>query len=168
MIQFLIRRHFCVPVGRYYNFSSSGPGSYKFDPVSKLHVLEDDGSISVLNANTISATVEISGKLSSAKKLGSDSLGGVVQVSSSSEGLEKRASFILCSAETQQVINTAIGEASDSSYLAQTYADDNPHGSDLQTTWFGLAAGIYSVYVTGGLIDTFGVRRLFFFFGIGV
>ena len=167
-IRFLICRHCCVPVGRYYNFTSSGPGSYKFEPVSKLQVLEDDGSMSVLIADTIPATVEISGKLSSGKKLRPDSLGGVVQDSSSSERLGKRATFVYCSAETQQVITTAIGEASDASYLAMVYADDNPHGSDLQTTWFGLAAGIYSVYVTAALIDTFGVRRFFlsFFFGI--
>lgn len=65
-----------------------------------------------------------------------------------------------CSADMQQIINTAVSTASDVSSNAEVNVADNLDGSDLQTTWFGAAAGIWSVYLKTALLSTYMVRRI--------
>ena len=66
----------------------------------------------------------------------------------------------MCSADMQQTINAAVSAASDASSNAEINVADNPNGSDLQTTWFGAAAGIWSVYLEAALLSTYMVRRI--------
>ena len=130
--------HCCNSVGRYYNFTSSGPGSYTFIPVNIFNVLEDDGSVGVIAAEIIPATARISGKLFSDEGLGTNSLGGVVLVKKRAIQFGKRINFMSCDAAWERAdLNTAASDSDTACLNAVTYLHNNPRGSDLETTWFG-------------------------------
>jgi len=140
-----------LSVGRYYNFTSSGPGSYRFDPVNVFKVLEDDGSFSVLTADTTPTTVNLSGKLSTAKRLGPNSIGGARVTNG---GLEKRITYNACSVNMRSQISLATNTAAFYASRAVAHLTSFPSGSPLQTTWFGAFSRARRMTV----FDSFSVR----------
>jgi len=101
-----------------------------------FNLVEQDGSIGTITAETESATVELSGRLSTVKSLKSSSLGGVDQ--SEHRILNKRVFFNQCSDIQKDQLNSAVGAAK--GYVSKTvrYLKANPTGNPLQKTWYGI------------------------------
>lgn len=107
-------------VGRYYNFTASGVGAYTFEPVNLFNLVSEDGTLSTITAETESATVDLSGQLSSATSLKASSLGGGFK-NTARRGISKRATFSSCSATRQTQINAAITASSGYASKSITY-----------------------------------------------
>lgn len=99
------------PVGRYYNFTSTGAGAYTFEPVNVFNLVGEDGTLSSISAKTESATVDLSGRLSTGKSLKASSLGGGLG-NAARRSINKRATFSSCSSTRQTQINAAITASS--------------------------------------------------------
>lgn len=129
-------------VGKYYNFTSAGEGSYTFEPVNVFTVVAEDGTLSDIVAETTPATVSLSGQLASSQPLASSSVGGASEKSK----LSKRASYYSCTSTRQTQIASAITTAATYATKSATHLTSNPSGSTLQTTWYGtFASSRYSV-----------------------
>ena len=115
-----------------------------------FHVLEDDGSISVLTAETIPATVSITGELSGLKRRMSN-----IQ----NRRNEKREHFNSCTDHQQTVIDAAITQALTACSDSINELQNGP-GGDLETEWFGA----YTDENHNQVVTTYQVTSVLFFF----
>lgn len=122
-------------VGDHYNLTTSGPVSYTIFPENVFHILEDDGSISILTAETTPATVWITGRRSCFRRRASGfpSLPRALP----NKLNEKREDFHGCSDDQQRIVVSAIDKAWDACQAAIDILEQNPNGSDLELEWFG-------------------------------
>lgn len=81
-----------------YNFTATGEGAYNFEARNLFHIVDSDKTITPLYADVETHAAKISGKLAIAKP-----------------AIQKRATFVGCSATRQTQLNAAASQA-------QTYA----------------------------------------------
>ncbi|KAF8899684.1 hypothetical protein CPB85DRAFT_1439908 [Mucidula mucida] len=123
-------------VGNFYNFTSAGEGAFTVTPLTSFHAIEEDGTLTTIEATSSAASLHLTGSLSSAKALSPSSLGGTLTTT----GLSKRASYNSCSSTRQTQNNAAISAASALASASVSHLQSNPSGSTLQTTWYGAFA----------------------------
>ncbi|KAF9016861.1 zincin [Hymenopellis radicata] len=130
-------------VGNFYNFTSAGEGAFTVTPLTSFHAIEEDGSLTTIEATSSTASLRLTGTLSSAKALAPSSLGGTAAGARRGlgrRGLSKRASYNSCSSTRQTQNTAAISAASTLASDSVSHLQSNPSGSTLQTTWYGTFA----------------------------
>lgn len=81
-----------------YDFVSSGEGDYKFEPSNVFQYMSPNGGLLEIIADHQPTNLKLSGLLSK-------------PVETAEGSIEKRATFVGCSASQQSDINTAVGNA---------------------------------------------------------
>lgn len=125
------------PVGRYYNFSSTASGKYKFTPLHTFTAVEADGSLAKITATTDGASTHLSGNLVTSVGLSPKSIGGGFDARFAPGGLERRIGYSGCSSTQQSQTSAAVSAGQSLASRSATHIANNPSGSTLQTTWFG-------------------------------
>ncbi|KAI3595039.1 extracellular protease [Moniliophthora roreri] len=134
-------------VGNYYNFTRAGTGAFTFTPNNLFQHVNDDGTLTVIEANTSPALTKLTGQLSSSSFLSPSSLGGSNPDMRRNSALGKRASYRSnCSSSRQTTNNQALTASATLARNSVSHLQSNPSGSSLQTTWYGtFASSRYSV-----------------------
>lgn len=84
--------------------TSSGEGTYTFEPTNVFTSVAEDGTFGQIIAETAPATVSLSGILASSQPFSASSVGGAERVSKG----RKRASYVSCSSTRQVSSRTAV------------------------------------------------------------
>ncbi|KAG7086021.1 hypothetical protein E1B28_003543 [Marasmius oreades] len=135
-------------VGKFYNFTTAGAGTFTFKPSNVFYAVEADKSLTTIEASTEQAAVtELTGQLASTRLLSPASLGGVIPAAHQAGGLQKRASYKSNCATTRRTTNDqALTAAATLASRSVSHLTANPSGSTTQTTWYGtFASSRYSV-----------------------
>ncbi|PFH48302.1 hypothetical protein AMATHDRAFT_5929 [Amanita thiersii Skay4041] len=106
-----------------YNFASSGEGRYSIKATNQFYIVDQSTKeLKVVEAEVGKEHVAfISGKLATRD-----------------ESLERRASFVQCTAARQAAVNSAIREASRYASNAHSYLQSHAAATPRYTTWFGV------------------------------
>ncbi|KAF9469757.1 deuterolysin M35 metalloprotease [Collybia nuda] len=107
-----------------YNFTTSGSGSYNFEASNLFHIVDGASKIVPLYADSEALTAKVSGNLAVARK-------------TQSAGLNKRATFVGCSAARQTILNAAASAAQSYAASALSYLNSHTSTSTRYSTWFG-------------------------------
>ncbi|KDQ16122.1 hypothetical protein BOTBODRAFT_43700 [Botryobasidium botryosum FD-172 SS1] len=110
-----------------FNFTSSGPGAYRFSPSNTFTTVSATGELSSIQAATTAPLpLTVTGKLAPTTLLAPEA-----------PPLGKRATFRSCSASQQTSINTAVTSAQTYATNAYNYLAGISSGTTRYTTWFG-------------------------------
>ncbi|KAF9502271.1 peptidyl-Lys metalloendopeptidase [Pleurotus eryngii] len=103
-----------------YNFTATGEGAYNFEARNLFHIVDSDKTITPLYADVEPHAAKISGKLAVAKS-----------------ALQRRATFVGCSATRQTQLNAAASQAQTYAANALSYLNSHTSSTTRYTTWFG-------------------------------
>ncbi|KAF9033592.1 deuterolysin M35 metalloprotease [Panaeolus papilionaceus] len=116
-----------------YNFTTAGAGAFDFEGDSQFYIINEDESIGVVQANEANSRgSRVAGNLSF-----TSNISGNLVVARDEPHLERRATFIGCSASRQTLINTAAASAKSYASASLSYLNALTSGKTRYTTWFG-------------------------------
>ncbi|KAF9015908.1 zincin [Hymenopellis radicata] len=130
-------------VGNFYNFTSAGEGAFTVTPLTSFHAIEEDGSLTTIEATSSTASLRLTGTLSSPRRsppARSEALPPGRAAVSVAEACPNARPTTPARARARRRTPRPSPPHPRSPATSVSHLQSNPSGSTLQTTWYGTFA----------------------------